>query len=186
MVDPRHSHELLWDEKSRKELIKTPFILVENRSYTLPDGSELNDYTMVVEANGVSVVAETPEGKLILVRQFRPAPSALSLDLPGGRVEHNEDPLLCAQRELLEETGYTSTEWSALGTLQPSPHRLESTIFVFVAKGCQKVSDKQEDETEFLETVLVDKHELENLIREDHFSCTICIAAFFKAIPQLQ
>lgn len=186
MVDPKNTPNLLWHEKSRKELINTPFILVENRSYTLPDGSDLNDYTMVVEANGVSVVAQTTDGKIVLVRQFRTAPGAVSLDLPGGRVEKNEDPLPSAQRELQEETGYTSNNWSFLGTVQPSPHRLQSTIFVYLAKGCEKVADKQEDATEFLETVLVEKQELEKLIREDHFSCAICISAFFKAIPHLQ
>lgn len=179
------SQQLTWNEVQRHSVFKTSFVEVEERDYQLPDGSVLEKYAMFIEADGVAVVALTPGNKFIFVRQFRTVPAEVTIDFAGGAVEKGEDPLGSAQRELLEETGYQSTEWQPLGSVLPAQHRLVSTIFVFLAKNCQKVSETNEDDNEFLETVLLSRSELDQMIQNDTMNCGICLSSYLKALPHL-
>ena len=69
----------------------------------------------------VNVVAVTPEGKIVLVRQFRFGSNALSLEVPGGVMEEGEDPIAAGVRELSEETGYGGGKARLLGSVHPNP-----------------------------------------------------------------
>jgi ADP-ribose pyrophosphatase len=178
-------HHLDWQELRRSTLYKTAFAELQERDYRLPDESVLEKYAVAVEADGVSVVAQTEAGELILIRQFRPAPAKVALDVVGGAIEPTEDPLVAAKRELLEESGYVSDDWIALGGVQPAQHRLASTVYSFLAKNCRKVKEMDGDATEFLEMVPVSPAEFERLVRAGEFSCAICIAAYFLAMPHL-
>ena len=70
----------------------------------------------------VNVVAVTPEGKIVLVRQFRFGSNSLWLEVPGGVMEKGEDPITAGVRELSEETGYGGGKASLIGQ-RPSQSR---------------------------------------------------------------
>lgn len=180
-----HNH-LEWKELSRQTVFKSAFAETQLRDYQLPDGKTLNEYAMFIEANGVAIVAQTEEGKLLFVRQFRPAPAIVTIDFAGGAVEKGEDPFLAAKRELLEETGYESNDWKALGELQPAQHRLQSTLYVFLVKNCQKVKEIAGDASEFLENVQYSASEVEQMIHQNQITCSICIASYFRAQRHLK
>lgn len=80
---------------------------ITTRTYRMPDGS-VSDWDIHNGLRTVAVLALTEEGSVVLARQFRPGPSAIVLDLPGGIVDPGEDVLAAAARELLEETGYAA------------------------------------------------------------------------------
>lgn len=80
---------------------------VTTRTYRMPDGS-VSDWDIHQGLHTVAVLALTDDGDVVLARQFRPGPSAIVLDLPGGIVDPGEDVLAAAARELLEETGYAA------------------------------------------------------------------------------
>ncbi|MBW7944191.1 NUDIX hydrolase [Patescibacteria group bacterium] len=177
---------LRWQELQRRRLFESPWMSVEARDYQLPDGRLYHNYYLAQESNGVTVVALTPGKKLILVRQFRPSLNTISWDFPGGAIDQteagtDEDPIVAAQRELLEETGFGCKDWQYIGDTQPAPHRLITTAHVLLARNCVKVAKPNEDEAEFLEVVLFTPEELEELIYQNVFTCSICIAAYFKA-----
>src|SRR5689334_14101643 len=79
----------------------------------------------------VVVIALSKQGKLLMVKQFRPAINGHSLELPSGHVEKNETPEQAARKELLEETGYTGTEFELLGTLSPAIGRFTNQMWCY-------------------------------------------------------
>lgn len=115
----------------------------------LPDGKVA--LREVVEHNGgVCVVALTDNDEIYLVKQFRFPYSEVIYEIPAGKRDGNEDPMLGAIRELKEETGTTADTIIPLGELYPSPGYCGEIIYMFAAKGLHQ-GDNHLDEDEFLE-----------------------------------
>ena len=94
-------------------------------------GLKLPDYA--------SVVAITEDGRVVIVRQYRPAVDRYTLELPSGLVDPGETPLESARRELLEETGYQAGEMEMLGSMEPDTGRLGNRVWGFVARDVKLV-----------------------------------------------
>lgn len=99
-------------------------------------------FEMLKRQDTAEIIA-TKDGKIMIQEQEQPG-KPFFLCLPGGRIEYDEDPLDGAKRELLEETGFTSDEWSLYRSVQPS-HKLDWRIHVFVAKNCTYQQEPQLD-----------------------------------------
>ena len=93
------------------------YLTVEVESWT-----DVGDYEVVRKHDAAAIVPVTPDGDIVLVRQFRPAVRSSLLEIPAGLLDVDcEDALACAERELTEETGYRSTETTFLGGIFLSP-----------------------------------------------------------------
>ncbi|MEK7105559.1 MAG: NUDIX hydrolase [Patescibacteria group bacterium] len=92
-------------KKLKEELKYNGFRKVVRKTFHMPDGRE-DDFDIVTEGMAACILPFTPEGKVILTKQFRPGPEKVLLELPGGGIEPHETPEQAAARELLEETGY--------------------------------------------------------------------------------
>ena len=98
----------------------------------MPGKAHVESYHSLSQADYVSVVAITEDGRVPLVRQYRPALEQLTLELPGGLREPNETAEACAIRELFEETGLEPIGASVmLGNLAPDTGRLENRLWGF-------------------------------------------------------
>lgn len=124
------------------ELVKTP----EGYEYT----RRKKDQEAVV------IAALTEDGQVILISQDRPPVNSRVLEFPAGLVEPNEAPLVGAKRELLEETGYESSDWLFMGNFPTSPGMSAELINFYVALNCKKVSDKIGVDGEQIEVHLFD------------------------------
>ncbi len=88
----------------------------------------------VVLHNGGSVVLPiTDEGKVVLVKQYRYPFEKTLYELPAGKLETGEDPLLCASRELQEETGYKTNNIIKLGSIYTTPGFCSEELHIFLA-----------------------------------------------------
>ena len=112
------------------------FQIVANR-YTATDDPhyvlQCKDY--------VSIVTTNEDGKLLLVRQFRPAVGRLTLEIPSGHVEAGQTPEEAARQELLEETGYESRSMEFLGNLCPDTGRMGNRMWLFFAGNATHTTD---------------------------------------------
>ena len=90
------------------------------------------------------------DGRILLERQFRYPVDAAMIEIPAGKLELGEDPLLCAQRELLEETGYSAKSWEFLGRIHPVISYATETIDIYLAKDLT-LGERSLDEGEFLD-----------------------------------
>jgi 8-oxo-dGTP pyrophosphatase MutT (NUDIX family) len=117
--------------------------------------------------DAVNVVAMTPSGKMVMVRQFRFGIEADTLELPGGLVDEGETPEFAAKRELLEETGYSGGTWKFLHTIQSNPVFMNNRIYQFLAVGVEKTAALSLDEGENIEVLEMTLDELKAAYRTE-------------------
>jgi ADP-ribose pyrophosphatase len=125
------------------------FLKVHKDQARMPDGS-VSQREYITHPGAVAVLAILDNGNLLFERQYRYAPEQEFIEIPAGKIDHGEDILLTARRELLEETGYVASEWTHLNTTWPCIGYANERMEYFLARGlCHE--GHQLDEGEFLE-----------------------------------
>lgn len=117
-----------------------------------------------VHPGAVVILPFVSKDRLLLIRTRRHAVGEVLLELPAGTLEKNEDPMNCAGRELLEETGYLAARLQAMQFFYTSPGILSEKIYSFAAYDLQ-FQGRQLEEGEEIETVPVNLDEALQLIR---------------------
>ncbi|MEL7021149.1 MAG: NUDIX hydrolase [Bacteroidota bacterium] len=138
--------------------------------------------TILESADAANVVAITEDENIVLVRQYRFGIQAYTLELPGGFIETEEDHLLAAQRELQEETGYTGTDWTYLGSIASNPVFMDSVIHQYVARGVSKTELVRLDEGEDVEIVLLSPDEVIGLLKKGAITHPHSVTALMKVL----
>ncbi len=131
----------------------------------------------------VSVLPLTPDGNVLLVRQFRPAVGEVTLELPAGHVEPGQTPAEAASTELLEETGYRARHIELLGCINPDTGRLTNKHWCFLATGLELVHENLAA-GEVTELVVVPLTELRQMIIDGRFAHAQHLAALQLAMVQ--
>ena len=94
---------------------------------------------------GAVVVPITDDGKIIMVTQHRFPVDKILLELPAGKLGWNEDPLLCATRELEEETGYKSNNVKEIGSIYTTPGYSSEKLWIYLAKDLKPGNHNREE-----------------------------------------
>ncbi len=101
---------------------------------SLPDGKQMvREY--ITHPGAVVIIPLLDNGELVLERQHRYPLHRDFYELPAGKIDSGEDPLACAQRELLEETGYIAASWRYLATLHPCIGYSDEKLVYYLAQG---------------------------------------------------
>ena len=139
--------------QSSDKILSGRFLQVFSDQVTLPDGkTTFREY--IVHPGAVMVIPLLTDGqghtRIVLERQFRYPVDQVMIELPAGKRDGQEDLLLCAQRELREETGYTATQWAHAGVLHPCISYSTEYIDIWFAQGLP-AGPRQLDAGEFLD-----------------------------------
>jgi ADP-ribose pyrophosphatase len=141
-----------------QELFKGKLLHAFRDSVRLPNGTQTTrEY--VVHPGAVVMIPILDDGRLVLERQFRYPIGEVMTEFPAGKLDAGEDPLSCAKRELLEETGYSAREWARAGLLHPVISYSTEFIEIWFARGLV-ANQRQLDEDEFLEVITATPAEL--------------------------
>ena len=108
-----------------------PFAFVKE-NVTLENGTTV-DSDVVRHPGAAAIVPSIKNDRLIMLRQYRHAIGHHIWEIPAGTLEPGEDPLECAKRELIEETGYSGRQWEKIGEITPVPGYSDERIHIFVA-----------------------------------------------------
>lgn len=150
--------KLIWHEKSRKEVFKTPVFTVTERTSASPDGTE--GVYIVNEAPDWVIVIPDDGENFLMVRQWRHGEKSLSIEFPGGVIDKGEVPLEAAKRELLEETGATAKKMTFLGSMNPNPALFANHVHVFLAEDLEFSGRQNLDSDEYVNYLEIPKPEV--------------------------
>lgn len=102
---------------------------------------------LVVHPGAVSIAALTDSKEIIMVRQFRYPVGQVLYEIPAGKLEKEEEPLICAKRELQEETGFKAEKWARLSTFYTAPGFANETMHFFLAQDLtEDIAQPDDDE----------------------------------------
>ena len=109
-----------WKLLESEYIIRRPWLTARREKVQLPDGTIHPEYYVLEYPDWVNIIAETKDGRYVLVEQYRHGLGEISIELCAGCVEPGEAPVDGARRELLEETGFGGGEWELIATLSPN------------------------------------------------------------------
>jgi ADP-ribose pyrophosphatase len=165
--------------RSRRTTAVSPWMSIIAREVEFSRGAPVELYHAVEQADYIAIVALTRDGKIPIVRQFRPALEAFSWELPAGLVERSERPIECARRELLEETGLLTRAIHPLGRTFPCTGRLNNRIHSFFVEAGERIAAFAPEPG--LEVKLVSPADIVRLIRAGTFTSQLHIGALLLA-----
>ena len=140
------------------ELLKGSFLHAFRDTVQLPDGS-MATREYVQHPGAVMVVPMLDDGRLVMERQYRYPLQQVMVEFPAGKLDAGESTFACAQRELLEETGYSATEWARAGVLHPVIAYSTEFIEIWFARGLS-LGERRLDAGEFLDVFTASLPEL--------------------------
>jgi len=130
-------------QQDNRLIYKGSFFTLTHERATLPNGY-VHEMEIIHHPGACAILAVDDAERLCLIRQWRHAAGGWLWEVPAGKLEAGEPPLLAAQRELAEEAGIEAAHWQSLGSLLPSPGFCDERIHLFLAKGLVAVPTARE------------------------------------------
>jgi ADP-ribose pyrophosphatase len=175
-----------WKTKKRQTILdQPPWLRVEYHTVELPDGRIIPDWPWIITPDYVNVVAVTEDERFLCFRQVKYGVEGTTLSIVGGFVEEREDPFEAAKRELLEETGYEASDWTALGSYRVDPNRGVATGHLYLARQARYVTPRNADDLEEQELILLTRSEAEAALDRGDFKVLAWAASIAFALRQI-
>ncbi len=120
---------------SKKVELETEWFSVESERFSRIKSLQGKPFYRFILPDAVLILAQRKDGKLLLIRQYRPSIKSHTLELPAGQIDKNESPKKAAIRELYEETGYICKRINSLGVGMPWMDRTKCKLYIFYGQG---------------------------------------------------
>lgn len=175
-----------WIRTGRRTLVKDRWVTLHADDCRLPGGRDISPYYVMEEKEWVHVVAIDAQGLILVTWQYRYAAGVVVAELPGGTTDEGEPPLIAAQRELKEETGFVAAEWTSLGWMYANPARQNNRIHCYLARGLTGGGAQALDISEEIAFGFKSIAEVKQMIDTGEFGQSMHIATFLRAVDQLR
>jgi 8-oxo-dGTP pyrophosphatase MutT (NUDIX family) len=175
-----------WREQSSEVLYQSRIFSIRRAEFvpqTSPGGvagQPTQEVYLVDSPDWVNIIGITKQDTVLFVRQFRFGARRVTLEIPGGMIDPDETPEQAAIRELREETGYESSNWISLGSVDPNPALIGNRCYSFLARDCQRSQAPTPDP---LEELSLEEHKLVDvpkLVASGDISHALVAVAFLK------
>jgi 8-oxo-dGTP pyrophosphatase MutT (NUDIX family) len=177
-----------WKVLSSERVLDATHLRVRRECIELPDGTIIPDYYITENRGWVGIVPITEDGHFIINKQYKHGIGLEVLEFPAGGIDDDEeDPVQTAHRELMEETGYSTTpdQMEQLSHMLANPSGAVTEIWWYIAYNVSKTGMQKIDPVEVIENFLVTPAELLALIHNGEFVVQGQIAAAYMALERL-
>lgn len=174
-----------WKTLGSNIVFENRWIKVRQDKVALPDGTVRNDYFVRETKRVVYAFALTEGSKVILNNQYKHGAADFLKEIPAGMVEDGEPPTGAVKRELLEETGYAPRQLKLLAEFYGDPTGSNTKIWCYLATGCRKVGQPQENPSEIIELELVTVTQLKRLVKQGKINSQGSLAAILHGLAAL-
>ncbi len=171
---------------SQKYLNKHVYFTARKDIYETDTGKIVDPYFVVEMPDCVVAMAITTEGEIIFIEQYRHPIGQLSVELPGGFIDDNEQKEKAVARELLEETGYSFNEIVYLGKTYSNPGVLTNATYLFLAKGGIKTTQQSLDDNEEIKILLKSVDEVKQMIDRNEIKQSMHELCLYKGFKYLE
>lgn len=175
-----------WELVSSKPLInRPPWMVLRCDTFRLPNGRVVPEYYILDYPDWVNVIAITTKGEFVMISQYRPALARTSYELCAGVCDSSDSsPEESARRELLEESGYGGGEWQKIMEISANPATQTNLTHCFLARGVEKLSTQNLDESEDIDIHLFSESQLRELLLSGDMYQALQIAPLWKYFAQ--
>ena len=177
-----------WKVLSQQQIIDTPYLKIRCEEVEVPNGPVIPDYYIIENRGWVGVVPYTTDGKFLINEQYKHGIGQKVLEFPAGGIDEDEDdPMLTAHRELMEETGYSvePDKLEFLTEMIVNPTSAETRCWWYLAHDVRKTGEQHLDPAEEIQNFLITPKELLTLIHNRRFNIQGQIDAAYMALERL-
>ncbi|VAW31495.1 hypothetical protein MNBD_CHLOROFLEXI01-649 [hydrothermal vent metagenome] len=178
-------HHLDWKLLNSTYLLQNEWVAVRADRCEMPNGRLIDPYYIVESGSYVNIVPVTAAGEILFVRIYRHGLGKTILETPGGLIDAGESALAAAERELLEETGYSCTTIQSIGSGSPDPARLSCHAYYFLATGVKVSAAPSWDDTEEMELLKLPISKVKQLLFSGEIVDSVQQSALFYALHTL-
>jgi ADP-ribose pyrophosphatase len=177
--------ELAWETVTETIAYSCEGFDVVNQTVRLPDGTE-TEFDYLSESESVVVVPFRPDGRVVVIEEWRQAVGRRNRGLPAGTLEAGENPETAVHRELREETGYEAGGTEHLVTVEPANGFSDSVFHYYVAEDCERAGDQSLDTDESIQVATTTFEELldsveDGRLRDGRSAFGICYYQLFAS-----
>lgn len=163
-----------------------PWLKVRKDYVRLSNGIEIPDFYVTEAPDWVNVIAITTEGLFVIEEQYRHGLQKVCFELCSGMVEEGEIPMAAAKRELLEETGYSGGQWSALGISVPNASGSATKCYHFLATDVIFDQEPKPEQTEDIRIHLLKEQQLKEIMLDGHMIEAVMLTPLWRFFANKQ
>jgi 8-oxo-dGTP pyrophosphatase MutT (NUDIX family) len=170
-----------WIEKKKKAIKDFKIFEAYEITSIASDGRE-STFVRLDSPDWVNIVSivkdKSREDCFLMVRQYRHGSNSITMEFPAGLVNKGEEPIIAAQRELLEETGYSADKFVLIGSIKPNPAFMSNTSYTYFAVNPVKSGGQSLDEDELIDVKIIPVKEFESKMGTGEYINAITILAY--------
>lgn len=182
MEEPKNKK---WQVLKSEYLVRKPWCTVRSEEVELPNGNRIPEYFVFEYPNWINVLAITKDKKFVFVSQYRHGLGIASYELCAGVCEKEDvSPLISAQRELWEETGYGNGTWKEFMVISANPGTHTNLTYCYLATDVEPVSTQHLEPTEDLTVHILTLEQVKELLHKDQIKQAIHAAPLWKYVAE--
>jgi 8-oxo-dGTP pyrophosphatase MutT (NUDIX family) len=181
MAEEKEGRPREWERVESEEREDYEIFRVRTDRSRSPRTGEVEEFQIAESPDGVTVVATTAQGEVVMVEQFRHALRTVTMETPSGFMDEGESPLQAALRELREETGYEGDDPRVIGCLELNPSWQTTRVYVVAVANARRTAPTDLDEAEDIRVLTVSRERARELVRTGGIRATVAVSALAVA-----